>query len=181
VQEGILLKNRSREDTERVRFHLVTSRRADAMGESVGANRLCGQETVLLVDDDPLIVHALRWALGTLGYEVVACTDSVEALRIFQADPHAIDAVVTDHAMPQLVGLEMARKMLRIRPQLPVVLCTGSLETVDRPQAKAMGIRELLLKPVSINALDRAIRRALAPGPPSLPEEAEMPAHGYAK
>jgi len=125
------------------------------------SDSMCESEMVLVVDDNPMVVRVIHRALNTLGYEALSCTDSVEALRIFQARPQAIAAVITDQLMPGLKGLDMAREMLRSKPGLPVVLCTGLEDEVDRRVARAAGIAEFLLKPFSVKTLDGILRRLL--------------------
>jgi CheY-like chemotaxis protein len=99
--------------------------------------------------------------LERLGYTVVARTDSAEALSLFRQDPRAFDLVITDQTMPQLTGVRLAEELLRIRPDLPVVLCTGFSEMVDSDGAHALGIRQFLMKPFSLRDMGEAIRRAL--------------------
>lgn len=122
----------------------------------------CKSETVLVVDDNPMVVRVIHRALSVLGYDVLCCTDSVEALRLFLARPQAISAVITDQSMPVLKGLDMACEMLRAKPELPIILCTGLEEDVDERTARAAGIEEFLLKPFSIKTLDSILRRLLA-------------------
>ena len=118
-------------------------------------------EWLLVVDDNPMIARVLNRALTTLGHNVLTCTNSMEALKLFEASPQAIAAVITDQSMPELKGLDMARAMLQIKPGLPVVLCTGLDVDVDEATALSAGIRGYLLKPFSVKALDTVIRRLL--------------------
>ena len=96
-----------------------------------------------------------------LGHEVIASTSSSEALQLFQASPQKVDLVITDVTMPGMKGAVLAQEIMKVRSDIPVILCTGFSETIDSDQVRAIGIRELLMKPVSIRDLDRAIRRAL--------------------
>ena len=120
-----------------------------------------GRERILLVDDEEVQVQSIRNMLERLGYKVVAKTDSVEALSLFRKDPGAFDLVVTDQTMPQLTGVRLAEELLRIRPGLPVILCTGFSEAIDANEAQAAGIRQFLMKPFSVRDMSEAIRRAL--------------------
>jgi PAS domain S-box-containing protein len=120
-----------------------------------------GRERVLLVDDEEVQVQSIRNMLERLGYTVVAMTDSAEALSLFRKDPGAFDLVITDQTMPQLTGVRLAEEVLRIRPGLPVVLCTGFSEMVDSDGAKALGIRQFLMKPFSLRDMGETIRRAI--------------------
>jgi len=103
--------------------------------------------------------------LQRLGYQVVAKTDSRETLSLFMADPTAFDLVITDQTMPHLTGDMLAREMLAIRPDLPIILCSGSSPETNPAltpeKAQAIGIREVLLKPVDRQQMNAAIRRQL--------------------
>ena len=85
----------------------------------------------------------------------------MEALDIFKADPNRFDLVITDYTMPRLTGLELARELLRLRSDIPIILCTGYSDAVSPEQAKAAGIREFLMKPLSKSEMAEAVRRAL--------------------
>ena len=88
-------------------------------------------------------------------------TNSVEALEAFRANPNSFDLVITDQTMPNMTGMQLARKLLHIRSDLPLVLMTGFSEMVTRETAKKMGIREYIMKPMVTLDLGKAIRRAL--------------------
>ena len=118
-----------------------------------------GREHVLFVDDEKAVVDVGRASLEALGYRVSPFSDSRKALEAFRADPERYDVVVTDQTMPGLIGSDLAGEMLRTRPDLPIILCTGYSKTLSREDAKAMGIGEYLLKPVMRNDLGRAVRR----------------------
>jgi PAS domain S-box-containing protein len=120
-----------------------------------------GKEHILFLDDEELLVEWGRAALTRLGYKVTSMTDSVEALKTFSADPAQFDLVVTDQTMPGLTGMQLAQKLLKMRPDIPIVLCTGHSETVTPEEARASGIGEFLMKPVSKTKFARTIRRVL--------------------
>ena len=122
-----------------------------------------GTERVIFVDDEDIQVRAMTKLLEHLGYRVTGLTDAVAALETFRKDPDAFDLVIMDQTMPRLTGGELAREMLRTRPGLPVILCTGYSETLDEAQALAMGIRAFIMKPFSVKEIAESIRRALAP------------------
>ena len=96
-----------------------------------------------------------------LGYTVEATTSPLEALAAFQAAPHAFDLVLTDMTMPQMTGLKMAGRMMELRPDIPVIICTGFSDQVNPQQAHAAGIKALLMKPLMVRELAEAIRQAL--------------------
>jgi signal transduction histidine kinase/CheY-like chemotaxis protein len=112
---------------------------------------------VLFVDDEPMITAMAEEMFTLLGFSSSCVTDSKVALDIFLAEPEKFDAVVTDQTMPGLTGTELAKKLMEIRPGLPVILCTGYSEVVSAEIAKAMGIAEYLTKPVDFEKLKRII------------------------
>jgi DNA-binding NtrC family response regulator len=114
-----------------------------------------------LVDDEEVQVQSIRNMLERLGYKVVAMTDSGEALALFRKDPQAFDLVITDQTMPHLTGVRLAEELLRVRPDLPVILCTGFSEAIDANGAQSAGICQFLMKPFAARDMADAIRRAL--------------------
>lgn len=120
-----------------------------------------GQERILLVDDEEVQVASIRNMLERAGYKVVAKTDSRDALALFEKDPFAFDLVITDQTMPQMTGVRLTEELLRIRPNVPVILCSGFSEMVDANAAKASGICQYLMKPFSVREMAETIRRAL--------------------
>ncbi|MCB2168761.1 MAG: response regulator [Deltaproteobacteria bacterium] len=120
-----------------------------------------GSERVLLVDDETMLVDMGRQVLTRLGYQVTACTSSVEALQHFQNDPAAFDLVITDMTMPHLTGKELATALLKIKPALPIILCTGFSETITEETAKRIGIKAFILKPIVMSDLAETMRKVL--------------------
>jgi two-component system cell cycle sensor histidine kinase/response regulator CckA len=120
-----------------------------------------GKERILLVDDEPDIVAAAQIILEQLGYRVVGLANSREALETFRAAPDQFDLVITDQTMPQVTGVELTKEVLRLRPQLPVIICTGFSEVLTPEKAKALGVRELIMKPLIPQQLAEAVRRGL--------------------
>jgi CheY-like chemotaxis protein len=120
-----------------------------------------GKERILFVDDEEILVEWAQITLERLGYTITVTTDGSEALTIFSNDPMAFDLVITDHAMPHLAGHQLAEKLLAIRNDIPIILCTGYSETVSPEKAREAGIREFLLKPLTKQELAFAVRRVL--------------------
>ncbi len=120
-----------------------------------------GNECILLVDDQKDVVDIEQQMLETLGYQVVARTSSLEALEAFQAQPDKFDLVITDMTMPNMTGDKFAVEVMKIRPDIPVLLCTGFSEMISSEKAKSLGIKGFLMKPVVISDLSSAIRKAL--------------------
>ena len=117
---------------------------------------------ILVVDDEEVIVQLLCKILTGMGYEVLACTSSTAALELFRQETGKIDLVLTDMSMPVLTGAELVRKVKEIRPDMPVILCTGFSEVIDEEKAKKLGVDAFLLKPIIRNKLAESLRLALA-------------------
>lgn len=120
-----------------------------------------GTESVLFVDDEPRVARLGQEILESLGYSVEALTSSRAALERFRADPAQFDVVVTDQTMPHLTGDALAREVLRVRPDIPVVLCTGFSERLDGGGWSEIGIHSFLKKPFGLEQLGSTVRRAL--------------------
>ncbi len=120
-----------------------------------------GNERVLFVDDEEFVAVTAFEILTDLGYEVTARTSSVRALDIFRSKPDQFDLVITDQTMPRITGTELAEMMIRIRPDIPVILCTGFSRHEVSEKAKAIGIRELVMKPFSMSEIAQVIRNVL--------------------
>lgn len=120
-----------------------------------------GNERILLVDDQDYLLQTMKIMLTRLGYTVTAKQSSPDALALFMANPDAFDMMITDQTMPDLTGANLARKVLSIRPNLPIILCTGFSDLVSREEAKLIGVREYLMKPIAIRDLANIIRNVL--------------------
>jgi two-component system cell cycle sensor histidine kinase/response regulator CckA len=116
---------------------------------------------VLFVDDELMISRLGEQVLVRLGHQVTALTDSLAALEMFSKDPQSFDLVITDQTMPNLTGIQLAKKMLATRPDLPIILSTGYSESISVEQVRAVGIREFLMKPIVIRELQAAVDRAM--------------------
>ncbi|MEW6427578.1 MAG: DUF3365 domain-containing protein [Thermodesulfobacteriota bacterium] len=124
-----------------------------------------GDERILAVDDEAEVVALEKVVLEGLGYRVTTRTGSQEALALFREDPQGFDLVLTDMTMPAITGMELAREILAVRPEMPIILCTGFSELIDREKAKGMGIRGYLMKPVRRRDLARMVRAVLGNRP----------------
>jgi PAS domain S-box-containing protein len=120
-----------------------------------------GRERILFVDDEKPLVDLGKGMLEPLGYSVTIKTNSLEALETFRAQPDAFDLIITDVTMPGMTGIELAKEVMTIRPDIPIILCTGFSELIDEKQAKEMGIREFVMKPFVIGKHAKAIRKVL--------------------
>ena len=120
-----------------------------------------GAEHILFVDDEEPITRLAQQMLPALGYRVTVRTSGIEALEAFRAAPAGFDLVITDFAMPQLSGVDLARKLTEIRPDVPVLLCTGLREQIPRDGLHEIGIRGCVMKPFGMPDLAGIIRRTL--------------------
>jgi PAS domain S-box-containing protein len=121
-----------------------------------------GHERILLVDDEPLVLSAHRRLLSSLGYAVTVAYDAEQALKQLRASPGAFDLVISDQSMPRMSGFELARALLSEQPRARVMLVTGFSDEVDDARAREHGLKGVLLKPLSREVFDAAIRAALA-------------------
>ncbi len=120
-----------------------------------------GNEKILFVDDESSLVEFNKERLERLGYTVESRTDSVAALALFLSSPHAFDLVITDMTMPRMTGDVLARELLKIRPDLPIILCTGYSARMSEEKAMELGIKKYLEKPVEMENLARSVRQVL--------------------
>jgi len=120
-----------------------------------------GKETILFVDDEETIVRLGQELLSPLGYTVEVHTSSLEALNAFRQNPQRYDLVITDQTMPGMTGEALSRELLRIRPELPIILCTGFSHIMTAEKAKALGIQAYLMKPLAIRDLAPIVRHVL--------------------
>jgi len=122
-----------------------------------------GKGRILFVDDEEPLVRLGQLRLTHLGYDVVAHTSSPAALETFRATPQCFDLVITDQTMPQMTGEILARAVRAIRPDVPIILCTGFSHVINADQARALGINMFLMKPLVLRDLARAIQQVLTP------------------
>lgn len=120
-----------------------------------------GTERVLFIDDEPMLAEMNKVMLEKSGYAVTVQTSSREALATFSSRPEDFDIVITDQTMPGLTGFELAREMLRLRPELPIILCTGYSTIITEEKARSAGIKGFALKPLSKSRLTMLIREVL--------------------
>jgi PAS domain S-box-containing protein len=120
-----------------------------------------GTERILFVDDESELVETWVQMLERLGYRVSGQGNSREALELFRLKPDQFDLIITDQTMPQMSGLDLSREFLNIRPDIPIVLCSGFSEMIDPEVIKGAGIKEFLMKPILLGEIAATIRRAL--------------------
>jgi len=140
---------------------LVETEAGERQEAKSGAAVSGGREHILLLDDEEMLVELGISMLTGLGYEVVGMTNSLEALELFRAQPERFNLVITDITMPDMTGIELTRELLRIRPDIPIIGCTGFSETITSEKAKSIGMEALIMKPIIRRRIAEAIRRAL--------------------
>jgi PAS domain S-box-containing protein len=134
----------------------------DQKAEPVSPPQL-GSERILFVEDEQMLRDLGQEILKKLGYRVTAAANGAEALECFQESSHPFDLVVTDMAMPRMTGLQLAEECKKIKPGIPVILCTGFSDQVDGENFEAHGIDAFAMKPLRIKEIAGIIRRVLEP------------------
>ena len=131
--------------------------------DTPGATQVSGSgEHVLVVDDEAPVCHVMGHYLKALGYSVTSCTSSVEALGLFRHSPEGFDLVITDMTMPQMTGDHLAEALMTIRPEVPVIICTGFSRKINDETMARIGIRAVVLKPVVKDELGKVVKDVLA-------------------
>jgi PAS domain S-box-containing protein len=120
-----------------------------------------GHERILFVDDEKPLVEIGKQMLERLGYNTVTRTSSIEALKLFQADPHRYDLVITDMTMPNMTGDSLAKELIKIRSDIPIILCSGYSQRLTEQRVEEFGIKSFVMKPLVIKDLANTIRKVL--------------------
>ncbi len=120
-----------------------------------------GQEHVLIIDDEPDIVEIGKLLLENIGYTVVSRVSSLEALELFKSQPEQFDLVITDLTMPQMTGDKLAKELIAIRPDIPIILCSGYSTQITEEAAEKIGIKAILMKPIIIKEMANLVRNVL--------------------
>lgn len=120
-----------------------------------------GHEHILLVDDEPQIIKMFQRILERLGYKVTARIGSIDALKTFRAQPDKFDLVITDMTMPNMTGDKLAGELIKIQPDIAIILCTGFSEGMTKKKAASLGIKGFLMKPIKSKDLSMMIRKTL--------------------
>lgn len=120
-----------------------------------------GTEHILFVDDEEMLAQLGQTMLARLGYTVTMQTSSIEALSVFEKQPDIFDLVITDQTMPRMTGIDLANKILQIKPNLPVILCTGFSTQINDEKISKIGIKKVVYKPISNREIAVLIRNTL--------------------
>ena len=130
-------------------------------GEKMEIHMSTGSEHILLVDDEEMILRLGSEMLIRLGYRVTTGRHGMAALEIFKKNPDAFDLVISDISMPNMTGDELARELFAIRPDIPIIICTGFSNKLDDDKAKAIGVKEFLMKPISMSEMSEKVWKVL--------------------
>ncbi|MDD5759911.1 MAG: response regulator [Desulfobulbaceae bacterium] len=139
----------------------VSASYAESIQQKTPTHFPTGNEKILLVDDDVDLVQMTQKILESLGYQVTAFTSSLDALKKFHQEPYNFDLVITDMTMPNMTGAKLAEQILTIRPDTKIILCTGFSDLINEKKARAIGIRDYIMKPLTKNDLALAVRKVL--------------------
>jgi len=120
-----------------------------------------GNERILFIDDELALVDIGKEMLKHFGYEVTSRTSSIEALELFRTKPDRFDLVITDMTMPNMTGDKLAKELIKIRPDIPIIICTGFSERISEEKAKGMGIKAFAMKPLVMQDLAKTVRKVL--------------------
>jgi len=142
-------------------FLPVIQRDPEPMAATYVESAKGGSEHILMVDDEIMLVDVTKNRLNALGYRVTIETDSTQALELFRLNPESYDLVITDMSMPVMAGDKMARAMIGVRPDIPIILCTGFNADITEDIAMNMGFKGYLMKPTAFNEMARAVREVL--------------------
>lgn len=123
--------------------------------------RPSGQETVLFVDDEEAIAEMAQTMLNKLGYKASICTDPLEALSLFKKDPKSFDLVITDMTMPKMSGVTLSKNLKEVRPDIPIIICTGHSSLENEEKTKEIGISAYAMKPITMAEIAKLIRFVL--------------------
>jgi len=144
-------------------FDIFFPRIGNAEVQEPQSPQLPGRErqVVLLVDDEQMMVDVTGQILERLGFAVVAKTNSIDALQAFQEAPDEFDLVITDQVMPNMTGTELARNLISVRPDIPVILCSGFPENVSLEELETIGVKEFVMKPIGRQEIEAVIHKVL--------------------
>ena len=132
-----------------------------AASAEIDVSELRGTERILLVEDAAKLRSEVKAVFSELGYEITAVSDGTSALKAFENAPANWDLIITDQALPNLAGIDLARKILELKPDMPVVMVSGSTQKTLQAEAKTLGIAEFLVKPLDSVELVRVVRRLI--------------------
>ena len=120
-----------------------------------------GNETILLVDDEKALIDLGRDLLERLGYRVETRASSIDAIEAFKVNPQKYDLIISDVTMPKMTGDEMAQQIKAVRPEIPIILCSGFSNRINELSMETLGVNAILMKPIIYSELAHTVRRVL--------------------
>ena len=157
---AILVESQIKKGTKFEVYLPLTPDRSDTQGQAE-SQITGGNERILLVDDEHDILEIENEMLKRLGYIVTTKDNARDALKLFAEQPEQFDLVITDMTMPDMTGDKLADELIKIRSDIPIILCTGFSELMSKEKAESMGIKGFLMKPVAMRDLSNMIRKVL--------------------
>jgi PAS domain S-box-containing protein len=145
----------------KIQLPVIVSETIQEPAGKINAPLPSGNERILLVDDEKIILDIMEKMLRHLGYRVSVFTGSEQALTAFNGAPDHYDLIISDMTMPGMTGDRLAENVFKARPDMPIILCTGYSPLISEEKARRMGVRGLLSKPVQIDTLAFSVRNAL--------------------
>lgn len=158
---GIEVKSSHEKGTTFNIFLPIVENDVEIENEQEKENKLFGNERILFVDDEKSIVKLGVRSLEKMGYTVAGIESSIEAFALFKSKPNNFDLVITDMAMPGMEGTELSQKIFEIRPDMPIILCSGFSNKIDKEKAKKLNIKSFIDKPILMGALVKEVRGIL--------------------
>ena len=137
----------------------VAEESVSGAGNQESLVQLYGTERILFVDDEQMLADMAKEMLTPLGYSVVGICNSLEALNYLKEKGSDIDILITDQTMPGMTGIELAKEALKIRRNIPIILCTGFSNELNPERAASIGVNQLLMKPYAVSEIGKAIRK----------------------
>jgi CheY-like chemotaxis protein len=119
-------------------------------------------QRILYVDDEPILARMGKKILEHLGYAVEICSDATKALESVRANASGYELIITDQMMPTMTGMDLARQIREISSDVPIILVTGYAAKLTVERVQTLGIQDLLLKPISVEALGASVHRVLS-------------------
>lgn len=139
----------------------IIKRKIEAADKNTVESLPKGNECILFVDDEKDLLKIGAQMLSYLGYEVITRSNSIEVLDLFRSQPQRFDLVITDMTMPNLTGDKLASELMKIRPDIPIILYTGYNESITEEQARKIGIKKFSMKPFVMRDLAETTRKVL--------------------
>ncbi len=145
-------------------FHIyfpVTERKIKLIKEKKEGSPPTGTESIFIIDDEKVLLDVYKRILERQGYAITTCDSSKDALKKFKDNPYVFDLVITDMTMPFMTGDTLAMEIKQVRPDVPIILCSGYSEHMNKKKAEGLGIDKFLTKPINLNEFAKAIREVI--------------------